>query len=176
MLGGGREGCPGPQGGAWLAGWHCPALGVVSSDSWQWQKPALSVWLSPDTRGPATKEPRQNNLAGGRGGQGQRVRAAVCSGPWGRGGGGWALSNWLPCLPRGQRCLEGFSRKRFYSDMSLCPLRVTSSLLRRPAGPTVPSFGPQRPCWHCQQTSRSPRQPAGPAHATHRWVPHRQRN
>lgn len=41
---------------------------------------ALPVWLSPDTRGPATKKPRQNNLVLDRGGQ----SGTHCSEPGGR--------------------------------------------------------------------------------------------
>lgn len=49
---------------SWLGGWHCPIYWV-----WSAQIPgggrnlALPVWLSPDTRGPATKKPRQNKAA-----------------------------------------------------------------------------------------------------------------
>lgn len=128
----------------------------------------LSVWLSPDTRGPATKEPRQNNLAGAgvARGRGSGPHCLFRAWGWRRAAerNGWPDGHAL--ISRGLGGLEGFSRKRSYSDMSLCPLRVTSSLLRCPVGPTVPSFGPQWPCWHCQQTSLSSQQPEGPAHTT----------
>lgn len=85
MLGVGKEGCQGHRGApGWLGG---TALHWV----WSAQIPgsgrnlALSVWLSPDTRGPATKEPRQNNLALAGAGQGQRVRATLFR-AWGRRG------------------------------------------------------------------------------------------
>lgn len=69
LLGGWKEGCLGPEGSRPAAGLGGTALYWV----WSAQIPgggsnlALPVWLSPDTRGPATKKPRQNNLVLDRG-------------------------------------------------------------------------------------------------------------
>ena len=84
----GRRAAQGHDGYAWLAGLGGTALHWV----WSAQIPgggrnlSLPVWLSSDTRGPASQKPRQNNLALDRG---SRQEHTVCSGP---GGGevGWA--------------------------------------------------------------------------------------
>lgn len=71
LLGGWKEGCLGLQGARPAAGMGGTALYWV----WSAQIPgggsnlALPVWLSPDTRGQATKRPRQSNLVLDRGGQ-----------------------------------------------------------------------------------------------------------
>lgn len=70
---------------------------------------ACPVWLSPDTRGPAMKKPRQNNLALDRA---ARQAHAVCPGPGveegpGRKGPG-TLIKWLVGFIRGKKGQEGF--------------------------------------------------------------------
>lgn len=98
---------------------------------------ACPVWLSPDTRGPAMRKPRQNHLAL----DGAAGRLSVCSGPGveeARQEGPRRPHQMAGRFTRGNKGQEGFWRKGFYSDRNLCPLGVTSPLLRCPWVPGSP--------------------------------------
>lgn len=125
-LGGGEGGLPRATGGT--AGW---LGGTAPHRVWSAQIPgsgsnlACPVRLSPDTRGPATKMPRQNNLAVD-GWPGRSTRSV-------------GARRAQAALPTGRSCRQGRERPGGFQGRGFTLTRVTSSLLRCPAGASGPS-------------------------------------
>ena len=130
--GGRKEDCPGPQGvcGAWGVGeMGDPAPHWV----WSVQIPghgsnlALSVWLSPDTSGPATQKPRQSSPALDRGSwSGTRCLFRAGEGGAGRKGPG-ALINRLAGFTRGGRASGDFQGRDSTLTGAFIPLESLPS-------------------------------------------------